>query len=198
MPKIVDHQARRQELSAVAAALIAAGGMEAVTIRATASDSGYSKGVVEHYFDNKEELVGAALDWVNQCYEQRVERAIAGLSGLPALAGRIEATLPLNKAQRNEWKVRLVFWSMASIDPGLRRQQQSRFLKARKCFERDISQAIRLGEIDAGADAADRALRLVNMITGISIAALHNLSLYDRTLLMREKDYLLEQLSMAG
>ena len=130
MPKIVDHEARRFELSAVAASLIAQGGLEAATIREIAQTSGHSKGVVEHYFENKEELISGALAWANHCYEQRVEKATAGMSGIRALRRRIEATLPLNKNTRDEWKVRLVFWSMAAVQPELRRQQERRFLKA--------------------------------------------------------------------
>ena len=57
MPKIVDHEARRSAISTAAAGLIAARGMEAATIREIARVSGYSKGVVEHYFVDKEEAV---------------------------------------------------------------------------------------------------------------------------------------------
>ncbi|MCP5193881.1 MAG: TetR/AcrR family transcriptional regulator [Pseudomonadales bacterium] len=193
MPKIVDHEARRQELYAVAAALIANGGMEAATIRDIAQASGYSKGVVEHYFENKDELISGALAWVNQQYEQRVEKVTAGFSGLEALRKRMKATLPLDKTVRNEWKVRLVFWSLAGIHPELRKAQEQRFQKALDFFERDIADAIRMGEISSEENSADRARRLLNMTTGISTAALHNLSLYNKTFLLQEIDYLIDR-----
>ena len=193
MPKIVDHGERRAELSAVAAQVIAARGLEAATIREIAQASGYSKGVVEHYFDDKEQLISAALDSANQQYEVRVAKATAGLQGLAALRQRIVATLPMTPAERDEWKVRLVFWSLAAIQPQLRQRQRRRFGRAINSFEQDIKAAVQAGELDAGGDTQRLARRIVNMTTGISTAALHNLGLYNRALLTAEADYLIMQ-----
>lgn len=66
MPKIVDHEARCRDICAAAARVIAQGGLEAATIRDIAAASGYSKGVVGHYFDGKAELISGALDWSNR------------------------------------------------------------------------------------------------------------------------------------
>jgi AcrR family transcriptional regulator len=195
MPKIVNHQARRWEISEVAAKLIAGGGLEAATFREIAEASNYSKGVVEHYFDGKDELISGALDWANKCYEQRVGKATAGLIGLRALRRRIEATLPLNKIVRDEWKVRLVFWSMAAIQEDLRERQEVRFRRSIEHFETDIAAAMREGDIDSQDEPRDLARRLVNMISGLSVAALHNHSLYTRQFLLGEIDHLLYQLA---
>jgi AcrR family transcriptional regulator len=139
MPKIVDHPARRDEISAIAASLIAEGGMERRTIREIASRSGFSKGVIEHYFEGKEELISAALDSINQGYEQRVHNSAVGLSGLSALRQRILATLPVNRTIRNEWKVRLAFWSIAAIESKLCARQTERFEKAVAVYANDIA-----------------------------------------------------------
>jgi len=193
VPKIVNHELRRNEISAVAAALIASGGMEMATIREIAAGSGYSKGVVEHYFENKDALISAALSWINQCYERRVEKATRGLLGMAALQQRVQATLPLNKAVRDEWKVRLVFWSVAAINEELRKQQEQRLRRAADYFEGDIRHAIENGEISPADEPIDLARRLVTMTTGISIAALHSRSLYTRQLQLGEVDCFLAQ-----
>ena len=194
MPKIVDHEARRWDICATAAQLIASGGLDAATFRDIAEASGYSKGVIEHYFNGKDELISGALDWANRRYEQRVTRATAGLDGLASLRKRIAATLPMTPAERDEWKVRLVFWSLAAIDEGLREQQQGRFARAIAYFEGDIAAAIARDEIAALEDAGVAARHLVNMTTGICVAALHNRKLYTRAALQAEVDYLLGQL----
>ncbi len=75
--------------------------MEAATIREIARRSGYSKGVIEHFFDGKDELISGALDWINSGYERRVEKYAVGSSGLQALRKRIEVTLPMNRAIRD-------------------------------------------------------------------------------------------------
>ncbi|MCX2979665.1 TetR family transcriptional regulator [Halieaceae bacterium IMCC14734] len=194
MPKIVDHSERRAELSAVAAQVIAARGLEAATIREIAQASGYSKGVVEHYFDDKEQLISAALDSANHRYEVRATKATAGLQGLAALRQRILATLPMTSAERDEWKVRLVFWSLAAIQPQLRQRQRRRFGRAIMSFEQDIKVAVQAGELSVGSDTQVQARRIVNMTTGISAAALHNPGFYSRALLTAEADYLITQI----
>lgn len=194
MPKIVDHDARRSEISAVAVSLIARGGMEAATIREIAQESGYSKGVVEHYFENKEELISGALDWINQCYERRVNQATIGLKGVMALRKRMLATLPTNKVIRDEWKVRLVFWSMAAIQEDLRKAQEQRFERAADAFESDILSAIHMSELSTERKPADLARQLVNAIAGLSVVALHSRTRYTRNFILEEVESMIERL----
>jgi AcrR family transcriptional regulator len=192
MPKVVDHEARRHEISGIVAGLIAKGGLEAATIREIARSSGYSKGVVEHYFDGKEGLISGALAWVNQCYEERVSQATRGLSGLPALRKMLEATLPLTAQVRDEWKVRLVFWAMAAIDPALRRQQAKRLDAAIVRYESLLRSATERGEIGSIDDYENAARHLLNITTGICTAALHQKQRYTRDFLNGEIDYVIQ------
>lgn len=191
MPKLVDHKMRRYEISCVVASLISRGGIEAATIREIARESGYSKGVIEHYFENKGELIDGALAWANSRYEQRVSKATGNLKGMAALRKRIEATIPGSRSIRDEWKVRLVFWGIAAIEPTMRTRQEQRFDLTVEHFERDFLDAIADGEINSDFDANTEARHLVNLITGISIAALHHYSLYTREFLNREIDRLM-------
>jgi AcrR family transcriptional regulator len=193
MPKVVDHKTRRHEISSVVASLISRGGLEAATIREIARESGYSKGVIEHYFENKGELIDGALAWANGQYEQRVSQATRKLKGMAALRKRIEATIPGTREIRDEWKVRLVFWSLAAIEPTLRTRQEQRFTLTVEHFENDFLDAVADGEISSDLDPNTEARHLVNLITGISIAALHHYSLYTRQFLNRETDWLMAQ-----
>lgn len=194
MPKIVDHEARREEISAIAAKLIAKGGLEATTIREIALNSGYSKGVIEHYFLNKEEIISGALAWANQCFQSRVAKSTEGLSGLAALEKRLESTLPLSRAVLDEWKVRLVFWGMAAIKSDLRKQQEARFTRAVSLFEADIIDAIAVGELNDSVDVPQQARHIVNMVSGISTAALHSKKLYSKAFLLAEMKCLIDSL----
>ncbi len=195
MPKVVDHEERRLEISRVAALLISRGGLEAATIREIARESGYSKGVVEHYFENKEELIDGALSWANSQYERRVAQTTRDQQGLEAMRKRMEATLPMTTAVCDEWKIRLVFWGMAAIDPVLRNRQEKRTQHAVDLFSKDIQDAMAAGELKGDMDAASEARQLVNSITGISIAALHNRPLYTASFLRAELEKLLQRLT---
>ncbi|MFA5632728.1 MAG: helix-turn-helix domain-containing protein, partial [Porticoccaceae bacterium] len=72
MPLIVDHDARRDELSAVVAQLIATRGLEAVTVRATADAAGYSTRVVSHYFSGKRELLLYCYRYISERSTRRL------------------------------------------------------------------------------------------------------------------------------
>lgn len=194
MPKIVDHDARRSELCEVAAGLIARGGLEAATFREVARGSGFSKGVIEHYFDNKDALIGGALDWANHCYVQRVMQSTQNLRGIEALRKRTEAILPLNKKIRDEWKVRMVYWSKAAINSEMRTAQARRFEMAVQMYAADIERAVALGEIPRRSDAQVLAHRLFMGVIGICTLSLYNASRYGETFLRAEVEQLLSEL----
>ena len=193
MPKVVDHKARRQEIVATAFGLIARGGMEAATIREIARQSGYSKGVVEHYFDNKEELVSAALDKANERFAERVATAANGQMGLAGLEASLLATLPVTPEIREEWKVRLSFWAMAAINDALQKDQQKRFTIAASYFAEHLSMAIQQQEIDSLSSISETARHLLNFTGGIAAAAVHNPDFYTASVLEKEAAYLIRQ-----
>jgi hypothetical protein len=101
----------------------------------------------------------------------------------------------MNAALRREWKVRLVFWSMAAIHRPLQRQQASRFKDTVVLFEQDIKAAIERGEISALTNTANQARRILFFVSGMSCAALHNPDLYSNSYMLAEIDRLLLQLS---
>ena len=195
MPKIVDHAARRAEITEVVVRLISEGGMEAATIREIANHSGYSKGVVEHYFDGKEELISAALELVNIRYGERAEQVNNSLRGLAAIRECLRITLPMTTELRSEWKVRLVFWSLAATDASLRQQQGQRFEKAVEQFAHLFQQAVEDGEIALRETPEVMGRRIVNTVSGMSVAALHSDTFGDEAFLEGEIDALMDELS---
>ena len=71
MPKIVDHDQRREFIARVSAEIIAEQGLDQATIREIAQRTGFSKGVIEHYFDDKDHIIDMAIDWINERFVQR-------------------------------------------------------------------------------------------------------------------------------
>lgn len=174
MPRIVDHQQRRNALAEVAALLIAEVGLEKTTIRNIARKSGYSKGIIEHYFDGKDDLIASALNWLNQRYTQRVTDEIGTRQGLAALRIRLEQTLPLSEHSIQEWKVRLRFWSLAAIDPRFQKEQSRRWQAARDAFTSDLEHARMQGVLPSTITPEQAADHLLFLTTGLSAAALHS------------------------
>ncbi|MBS1890927.1 MAG: TetR family transcriptional regulator, partial [Actinobacteria bacterium] len=89
MPKKVDHDARREELVLAAWRVIAANGIDEVTIRDIARESGYSSGVLAHYFKNKDDLLAHALQLshtrIRKRYDAEVEETSSAVDALRAI-----------------------------------------------------------------------------------------------------------------
>jgi DNA-binding transcriptional regulator YbjK len=77
----VDHAARREVLTGAVWSLIARGGVEAVSLRTTATEAGVSMGRVQYYFPSKDELLLHALEQAHRRMERRVEARVAELGG---------------------------------------------------------------------------------------------------------------------
>src|SRR5918998_3739890 len=103
MPKVVDHEQRREELAAAVWRLASRDGLEAVTVRRVAEEAGWSTGALVHYFADKEELLLFAFRTV----ADRVMRRLAEAEGqetdplLLARAALVEG-LPLDRERKVE------------------------------------------------------------------------------------------------
>tara|TARA_R100000005_G_scaffold96732_1_gene86963 strand:+ start:6713 stop:7279 length:567 start_codon:yes stop_codon:yes gene_type:complete len=159
-------------IASAAAHCIAEQGLQGATMRAIALRSGVSKGIVEHYFADKDAVIAAALDQMNVRYIRREQRLTAGLTGLKALRARLNAILPLNTESREEWKIRLCFWSVAAIEPSHRREQQKRLALTRKRYQGDLEAAVKTGEIRTEADLTRLAGDLTVFMAGACCGAL--------------------------
>src|ERR671934_60179 len=75
MPKIVDHEKRRDEIALVACRVVAEHGFDQATIVRIAREAGYTTGMVAHYYDTKQEIVIAALRLILRRIEERLTRS---------------------------------------------------------------------------------------------------------------------------
>lgn len=180
MPKIVNHEERREFIARVSADIIADQGLEQATIREIALRTGFSKGVIEHYFDDKEHIIDMALNWVNDRFMIRERKLTEGKKGLVALHARLTGALPLTKESVQEWKIRMRFWSIAAVQNDLHSLQNRRLTLTRQRYEQDLEEASQLGEIDPTVDITRAADMLIHFVSGISCNAIIAPNYYSR------------------
>lgn len=113
MPKMVDHQARREELLEAVWRVVAREGLDAVTIRGIAVETGWSVGALAHYFEDKDDILGSALSLAYARARMRWERRLQGLTGLAALHALVLENLPLDDERELETKFFLNYYGRA-------------------------------------------------------------------------------------
>jgi len=197
MPRQVDHHQRRAIIATAAASCIAEQGLQGTTMRVIAQCAGVSKGIVEHYFANKEEVIEAALEQMNVRYLAREQALTAGLVGLATLRARLHCVLPLDAESRQAWKIRLCFWSVAAIHPTARREQQVRLALTRERYRQDLCAAQDSGEIEPLPDPEQAATDLGLLMAGAACGALLDPDYYNRHYLESLIERRLAQLTRA-
>lgn len=193
MPKIVDHDERRERIVEIVAEMLATVGAERTTIREIARQSGYSRGFIEHYFHNKEELITKTIRWINERSLARAEESMQDKKGLAALHAFSELSLPLTNETRNEWKIRLQFWGMAAVSDEHRKEQSKRIHVAEKLITAYLEQAQELGEIEKGVDLEPLAHSLLHRLYGLGCNAILRPSYFTRARQLKALDYIMRE-----
>ncbi|HUH38744.1 MAG TPA: TetR/AcrR family transcriptional regulator [Spongiibacteraceae bacterium] len=178
MPKIVDHDARRREIAATVARLIAEQMLENVTIQGIARACGYSPGMVLHYYANKEQLLLSALGWCESQHRARIEKQVAGRRGVQALYHRLLAALPTDATIAREWHISMQFWSHLPGSPAIAEYYNNRHWESFSAGIEDLELGTALNELQTGLDLEWTMRSLTTLVTGIGVSALYNAGQY--------------------
>ncbi|WP_067546970.1 TetR/AcrR family transcriptional regulator [Nocardia crassostreae] len=106
MPRLVDHEQRRREITTAIRRVIARGGLEAATFQTVAAEAGISVRLVQYYFGTKREFLLATHQAVVLDAGKRMAAALGALGENPAprevLRTIIAQLLPLDQERRDE------------------------------------------------------------------------------------------------
>jgi len=119
MPRLIDHDERRNHIIDVTWDLIVEGGIEAATMREIAAKAGFANGALKHYFASKDMIVESTF--------QRAMSMIEGYSAVTDTARGVEAlrqlclaTLPLDEKRVTAGRVLLTYWEMSLSNEHMR------------------------------------------------------------------------------
>ena len=168
MPKIVDWDARRDEILSATWRVIARDGIAGATIRAIAREAKCSPGILAHYFDDKDDILGSALLHSHRRVGARMTEAAAGLSGLAALRAVMLEALPLDDRRDLEAQIEISFWGCALGNPDLRELQHTEFERLCSRLRGHLEEAVKLGELLPDGDLGLATHQLVVLIDGLS------------------------------
>jgi AcrR family transcriptional regulator len=167
VPKIVDHDERRDLISQAACAVIARVPLERLTLRDIAAAAGCTTGAVTHYFSDKGEVLAAALDWVIKSRERRLEDEFR--HGAPDLRRVLCQHLPLDAERVVESRVMCAFVGKAYNDEQLSAKRRSRAVDLHGAFRRTLEYCRKNGTVSPDCDPEREAELLIDFIMGISM-----------------------------
>jgi TetR/AcrR family transcriptional regulator, transcriptional repressor of bet genes len=169
MPKIVDHEKRRDEIALVACRVVAEGGFDQATIVRIAREAGYTTGMVAHYFDTKQDIILAALRLMLRRIDERLQRNSEGER--PDLLTLLMEMLPVDEERFIECAFWTAFWGQVTADKRLKRINSWLHREYQRLFERCLSRA--WPEWPRWpAEARDSVLRsVITFINGLTASA---------------------------
>jgi AcrR family transcriptional regulator len=168
MPKIVDWDARRDEILSATWRVIARDGITGATIRAIAREANCSRGILAHYFDDKADILGSALVMSHRRVVARMNARADGLTGLEALRVVMLEALPLDGQRDLEAQIEISFWGRALGNPALRELQHAEFDRFAERLRGFLAEAEQDGELRDGVDLTLAAHQLLVLIDGLS------------------------------
>jgi AcrR family transcriptional regulator len=132
MPRRVDHEARRRQITDALLRTAAARGLHAAGMREVAAEAGVSLRLVQYYFGTKEELLLAGMQNLAARFAERAlararlkkAGALGGASGGPAsprdiVAAILTEALPADDERRTFTIVNTAYLALSLTDPAL-------------------------------------------------------------------------------
>lgn len=172
MPKIINHDERREQVAEATWRVIAKVGLEGATIRMIAGEAGHSTGAVHHYFANKDELILFAMDLTWQRTDERMARTSRTSTALQALSTTAAAVLPLDEERRQDVLVWLAFAARAVNDQNMATAHCEYYTRVRRRWRDLLTEGITDGSVRADIDVAAEANILTGLIDGVALQAL--------------------------
>ena len=172
MPKIVDHEQRKSEITKVVLKSIVKHGLANTTIRGIAREGKFSSGTLSHYFSNKDELIlfafNAATEETIIRITERTEKANTYTDKLRIF---IEEFTPHSNASI-DCKIMLTFWGGALQDQRLADKFQELYNTTRTYISDYLSKGVSAQEFDAHLDIEIETDLLVALCDGLLTAFL--------------------------
>jgi AcrR family transcriptional regulator len=172
VPKIVDHEERRQQLVEAVWRVINRRGLENTTVREIALESGYSTGSLAHYFPTKDDILRSALERADQQIRERLQQMPAEARPVTRLRDALRQALPLDEERVLELTLDVNFWARALNQPALRTLQHRDHDRWRACILALVRESQRAGQIDRRRKADIVTDLLVGFVDGIGLQGL--------------------------
>src|SRR3954462_11413103 len=120
MPKRVDHEARRRQITEAVCRITVKGGLTAATFREVAAEAGVSVRLVQYYFGSKDELLLITQQHVAARAAERLTAAAATVDAPRAkLRAIMRSFIPVDDDSREHMLMFVALHTASLVDPSL-------------------------------------------------------------------------------
>ena len=169
MPKVVDHDTRREEVAEATWRVIAAQGVEGATLREIAREAGFTTGVINHYFRNRDELMAFAYELIAEQNDARLSETLPSLPpGMPRVRAAVEALVP-RELRSGRAASLLGFWSSAVVNERHRALNLASYGRYQALVREQVADAVRVGDLPRHLDPEDVADQLIALGEGLFV-----------------------------
>jgi AcrR family transcriptional regulator len=169
MPKVVNHDTRREEVAEATWRVIAAQGVEGATLREIAREAGFTTGVINHYFRNRDELMAFAYELIAEQNDARLTETLPTLPpGMPRVRAAVEALVP-RELRSGRAASLLGFWSSAVVNERHRALNLASYGRYQALVREQVEEAVRVGDLPRHLDPEDVADQLIALGEGLFV-----------------------------
>ena len=169
MARVVDHAERREIFAAAALRVIMREGEAGLTVRAVASEAGFTTGALTHYFHSKDQLLIEASELSARLVRDQMERAGRVVPAREAIRKVVALALPLTAETRGYWRIWLAYWERSSYDDEVSRVMRLRYDEWRGRLETLLRRAQAEGDLAKGVNPRETAESLIALVDGIGV-----------------------------
>lgn len=171
MPKVVDHDARRREIAAALWRVVRRDGLHTASVRTVAAEAGWSPSATRHYFASQDDLLGFALDLVDERVRARLDALRSTGDVVSDVRAALCEVLPLDRERREDNEVWLSLSARAQTDAGLRSRRARAYDDLHGLAHSAILTLREAGLLRPGADATAETDRLHALLDGLAVHA---------------------------
>ena len=129
MPKLGMGPIRREQICRAATTLLAREGFAGTTMRMVAEEAGVSTGMLNHYFENRLDLLSQALAYSSERILARYREAIDGVPpGRERLEALLDAVLDGDPDGSETWRLWITAYGESVREPRVRKVMQERLV----------------------------------------------------------------------
>jgi AcrR family transcriptional regulator len=178
VPKLVDHEIRRQQIAAALLRVAAARGLHQTGLREVAAEAGLSVRLIQYYFGTKEQLLLYATQYLAAQLSDRVRARVRAAGGAGAgpravIEAILAEALPDDEDSRTFNVIWTSYLALSLTDPGLNLGPLARGSDVVvDVIATQLRAAQAAGQMPAGLDTGLEAASLVALSAGLGTSVL--------------------------